>query len=322
VPFYNEARGIVALLTALKGLSQRLVQRAVTLEVVLVDDGSSDDGAATARRWTSEAEPTFDLRLLRLSRNFGKEHALTAGLEAVDADAVVLMDADLQHPVEVIETFIDVWRSEGCDIVYARRSDQRREGLGKRFARACFYGLINTTSDVALEPHGGDFRLMSRKAYEALLQFPERERLMKGLYGLVGFPTRSVAYEPPPRKVGESKFSTWALWAMGLDGIVSFSMFPLRLTLILGVGLGFLAFGYGVWTIIEKLVFGIHVPGYPTLIVIISTIGAAQLIGMGVIGEYLAKVLSEVKRRPHYILQSDERYTRVAAKSADRSLIA
>jgi glycosyltransferase involved in cell wall biosynthesis len=307
IPFRNERCLLPALLDAVQGLGERLATRSFRVEAVLVDDGSDDTGHVAIRNWASAHAAAFDIRLVRLSRNFGKEYALSAGLDLADGDAVVTMDADLQHPVEVVDRMVEVWLGEGIDVVYAYRERPAREGLGQRLARAAFYRLINATSDAALDPNAGDFRLMSRRACEALRAFGERERLMKGLYGLIGFPTRGVPYVQPPRAAGATKFPPLKLWAMGLDGITSFSVFPLRLTLFMGLALGLLAFGYGVWTIVEKLVFGINAPGYPTLIVIISTIGAGQLIGMGIVGEYLGKVLGEVKRRPLYILESEER---------------
>jgi len=323
VPFFDERRVLPRLLEAIDALAQRLQARSVLIETILVDDGSGDDGREAITAWARDRVPAFDVRVLRLSRNFGKELALSAGLEAADGDAVVLMDADLQHPVEMVETFVAAWLDEGYDVVYAHRQDHRREDIGKRLLRAGFYRLINATSDAVLAPHSGDFRLMSRRAYQALLQFPERERLMKGLYGLIGFSTKAVPYAPHPRAEGASKYSPLKLWAMGLNGVTSHSVFPLRLTLFMGLALGLLALGYGVWTIIEKLVFGIQVPGYPTLIVIISTIGAGQLIGMGIVGEYIGKVLVEVKRRPLYILESDERIAAAAAPARqDLSLTA
>lgn len=313
VPFFDEREALPELLEQLNDLAERLRPRALRLEVILVDDGSRDGGDLAASAWAKANAPAFDLRLLRLSRNFGKELALTAGLGVVDGDAVVMLDADLQHPIALVDTFVDSWMGEGFDVVYAYRAEFRTEGFGKRLARRVFYSLIRSASAGAVEPAAGDFRLMSRRAYEALRAFSERERLMKGLYGLIGFPTKGVPYTPPTRTTGVSKFTPLKLWMMGVNGVMSFSVLPLRLMTMTGLALGLLAFGYGVWTIFEKLVLGIHVPGYPTLIVIISTIGAAQLIGMGVIGEYIGTVLVEVKRRPLYILQSDERLATAAA---------
>jgi glycosyltransferase involved in cell wall biosynthesis len=310
VPFYNERRTLPHLLAAVDELARRLRTQSVRLEVILVDDGSRDEGGRVIAEWAAANAPAFAIRLIRLSRNFGKELALSAGLDAADGDAITMMDADLQHPAEVVDTFVEAWLGEGYDMVYAYR-EQSAEGLGKRLARASYYRLINASLDV--DPHAGDFRLMSRRAYEALRLFSERERLMKGLYGLIGFRTKGVPYAPPERPHGASKFSPIALFGMGLNGITSFSVLPLRLTMIMGLALGVLAFGYGLWTIFEKLVLGINVPGYPTLIVIISTIGAAQLVGIGIVGEYVGKVLIEVKRRPLYITESDERLATAAS---------
>jgi glycosyltransferase involved in cell wall biosynthesis len=308
VPFYDERQVLPRLLAEIDALARRLKSRSIQIEAILVDDGSQDRGAQAVCDWLATGGAAFDLRLLRLSRNYGKELALSAGLEAADGDAVVMMDADLQHPVALIDTFADAWIGEGYDVVYASREQPPAEGLAKRLVRSGFYKLLSASSDAAIDPWGGDFRLMSRRAYEALRRFPERERLMKGLYGLIGFPTKAVPYTPPDRRDGVSKFSALKLWAMGLNGVTAFSVLPLRLTTIMGIALGLLALGYGAWTIVEKMVFGIYVPGYPTLIVLISGVGAAQLIGMGIVGEYLGKVLVEVKRRPLYILESEQRF--------------
>ncbi|MDR3511122.1 MAG: glycosyltransferase family 2 protein [Caulobacteraceae bacterium] len=322
IPFYNERSSLPLLLGEIERLARRLQSRQIDVEAVLVDDGSTDGGGQAIAAWVAAQARPFETRVLRLSRNFGKELALSAGLEAADADAVVLLDADLQHPVELIDTFVEAWLGEGVDVVYAYREDSAREPLGKRVLRSAFYRLVNGASGGTLHPSAGDFRLMSRRACEALKRFPERERLMKGLYGLIGFPTKGVPYAPAPRAAGTSKFPTLKLWAAGLNGVTAFSVFPLRLTLLMGLALGLLSFVYGVWTVIEKLAFGIHVPGYPTLVVIISMVGAGQLIGMGIVGEYVGKVLVEVKQRPLYILESDERLASAAAPSQDRSLTA
>jgi len=309
VPVFNEAKVLPDLLSAVGALAASLGPRGLQLELLLVDDGSTDKGRDVVADWLKTAVPAYEIRLVRLSRNFGKEVALSAGVDAADGDAVVMMDADLQHPIELVETFVAGWLDDGYDVVFGYRTDDGRESLAKRLFRAAFYLVVNRASDAAVEPHAGDFRLMSRRAYTALRQFPERERLMKGLYGLIGFRTKGVPYKPSPRAGGTSKYSWLKLWAAGL---------PLRLTTFMGVVLALLAFAYGVETIVEKLVFGIQVPGYPTLIVLISMIGAGQLIGIGIVGEYVGKILVEAKRRPLYIVESDDRLNG-AAVSTDAS---
>jgi glycosyltransferase involved in cell wall biosynthesis len=308
-PFYDEAGSLTALLDSIHDLSRRLAAFSIEIEAILVDDGSRDGGSDTVSAWARANKAGFDLRLIRLSRNFGKELALSAGLEAADGDAVVLMDADLQHPPALVEAFVEAWLNEGMDVVYAVRERPAAEGLLTRWARREFYRLIDGGSGSDHSPYAGDFRLMSRRAYEALRRFPERERLMKGLYGLIGFPTKAVPFTPPPRACGVSKFSGPKVWAMGMNSITSFSVLPLRLMVFAGLVLGLMAFAYGLWTVVEKLAFGIHVPGYPTVIVIMCALGAAQLIGLGVVGEYVGKVLIEVKQRPLYILESEQRFT-------------
>ena len=307
VPFFNEAVAMPRLLEEIHNYVERAkYQWSVDFDVIFVDDGSRDGGREILKEYARENPHALSFRVLRLSRNFGKEIALTAGLSVASSDAVVLMDADLQHPVELVDQFLHGWIEEGCDVVYAFRNREERSGRFRRTLGSIYYRLINATSEVAIPPNASDFRLLSRRAYLALRKVGERQRLMKGLYTWIGFPQKGVPYVPRERPYGKSKFSLLALWLLALDGITSFSTLPLRLAVWAGLLLAVFAGGYGVWTIFEKLLYGIDVPGYPTLIVTIAFIGAAQLIFLGIIGEYIGKILIEVKQRPLFIVESDE----------------
>jgi glycosyltransferase involved in cell wall biosynthesis len=308
VPFCDEA---TCLPTLLKSLSAFILDvertRPVRADVIFVDDGSRDGSRDVLCASVRAQEPRFNVRVIRLSRNFGKEAALTVGLNAATADAVVLMDADLQHPIELVQAFLDGWLNEGFDVVYGYKENAAQESWMRRFARRWYYRTINARADAVMPPNAGDFRLLTRRAYEALRLLPERQRLMKGLYGWIGFSQKGIPFRPAPRAAGKTKFSTVKLALLAIDGITSFSILPLRLATWFGLALALVSGGYGVWTIFEKYFFGIAVPGYPTLITTIAFMGAAQLIFLGIIGEYLGKVLVEVKGRPVAIVESDER---------------
>ena len=256
------------------------------------------------------------MRILRLSRNFGKEIALTAGVLNAQSDAIVMMDADLEHPVETVHEFIAGWISEGYDVVYGYRRRIRSEPVLKRLSRRLFYRLIYASRDASLQVDAGDFRLLSRKAYMALRQFSESQRLMKGLYSWIGYRQKAVPYTPEFRREGRSKYSNLTITLLGIDGITSFSIAPLRLAIWTGLIVGTISCAYGLWTMAEKFLFDIVVPGYPTIIVLISMIGAVQLIFLGVVGEYIGKILLEVKGRPLFLLEGDEHYKGCAYRSA------
>jgi glycosyltransferase involved in cell wall biosynthesis len=318
IPFFDEAEALPHLVGEIDAFVRMAgPARGLAIDAIFVDDGSNDGGAEALTRLADSSKLAFDVRLLRLSRNFGKEVALTAGLLAVDADAVVMLDADLQHPLALVDDFLSGWLDEGFDVVYAYQAPDRPQPWWLKLPRRAFYNLINATSEVAIKPDAGDFRLMSRRAYEALRALGERQRLMKGLYGWIGFRQKGVPFTPPPRAAGESHYSPLKLGVLAMEGVTAFSVAPLRLSVWAGVLLAIFAGGYGLWTVFETLYWGRSPPGYPTLAVLISMIGAAQLIFLGVIGEYLGKVLIEVKGRPLFVLESDTRHPGAAA--ADRS---
>jgi glycosyltransferase involved in cell wall biosynthesis len=310
IPFFNEAASLPELFVALERFVRSAsAQRELRFETIFIDDGSDDSGGDVIKWLCAGGAATMDVRLIRLSRNFGKEVALTAGLSVVSSDAVVFMDADLQHPVDVIESFLDGWLTERFDVVYGYQRRDRPESAFQRAGRRLFYRLLSAEFERPLLPDAGDFRLMSRTAYQALQQFGERQRLMKGLYGWIGFRQKGVAFVAPQRAHGATKFSPVKLLGLALEGITSFSVAPLRLAVWAGATLGLASAAYGVWTIIEKVVLGIATDGYATIVVAITMIGAAQLVFLGIIGEYLGKVLIEVKGRPLFIIESDQRFS-------------
>lgn len=221
---------------------------------------------------------------------------------------VILMDADLQHPFDIVDGFLDAWLNEGCDVVYAYREKDSRPGLMKRAQVWAYYCFINSGSEIVVPADAGDFRLLSRAAYRAMQQLGEHQQFMKGLYSWIGFRQKGIPFAPPSRNQGKSKFSPFRLWLLAIDGITSFSTLPLRFAVFAGLAIAMLAAGYGVWSIFVKYYFGVDPPGYPTLIVAIAFIGAVQLIFLGIIGEYVGKILMEVKARPLFVIKSDETF--------------
>jgi glycosyltransferase involved in cell wall biosynthesis len=296
VPAYNEARGLAA-------FHRRLVQVLAALDlessVLYVDDGSRD-GTWEALCAIARDDPRVDG--LRLSRNFGKEAALSAGLDHADADAVVVIDADLQDPPELIPDLIAQWR-EGYDVVYATRAQREGESRFKRFTAAAFYRVMEQLSETPLPRDTGDFRLLSRRAVLALRELRERQRFMKGLFAWIGYRQTGVTYRRKPRHEGSSKWSFWRLLNLAVEGITSFSVAPLRLATWIGLGSSLLAFSYGTWVFIKALVWGDPVRGYPTLILVILFLGGVQLLALGVIGEYIGRMYAESKQRPLYFVQ-------------------
>ncbi len=315
VPAYNEAANLPVLLKLLTGTLAELTAR---WEIVIVDDGSSDATALTLQPWLFVP----GVRSLRLSRNFGKEAALTAGLDRAEGDVVVLMDADGQHPPELISPMLAVWRG-GADMVCALRRSRADESLVKRLGTAMFYRLANASSPVVIPAGAGDFRLMDRRVVEALKALPERNRFMKGLYAWVGFETRFVPYTPQPRQVGRSRFSPHRLVRLALTGITAFSNFPLRVWSGVGAGVALLALAYGVWIVIEHLINGHPIPGWATLVAGMLFFSGVQLLSIGILGEYIGRVFDEVKHRPIYVVSAESGRGRigrgVAALSHERT---
>jgi glycosyltransferase involved in cell wall biosynthesis len=241
--------------------------------------------------------------VLGLSRNFGKEAATTAGLDHAPGDAVVVIDADLQDPPEVIPELIAVWQREGVDVVYAQRRIRQGETWFKRTTANGFYRLMAGVGDVTLPRNTGDFRLMSRRAVDALGQLRERHRFMKGLFAWIGFPSRAVPYDRAPRFAGESKWNYWKLWNFALEGITGYTVMPLKIATYVGLLIAALSGVYGVVIVMRTLMVGSDVPGYPSLLAVILFLGGAQLTTLGVIGEYLGRIFNETKHRPLYLVE-------------------
>ncbi|WP_198969156.1 glycosyltransferase family 2 protein [Xylophilus sp. ASV27] len=268
-------------------------------EIIFINDGSTD-----ATQSKIEALQRQDPRVgcVLLSRNFGKEIAMTAGLDHAKGDAVVIIDADLQDPPELMADFIREWKN-GYDVVYGRRTHRDGESWAKKATARYFYQVIGKLSKVQIPANTGDFRLMSRRAVDALLQLREHHRFMKGLFAWVGYPSIAVEYRRPPRAAGVSKFNYWKLWNFALEGITSFTILPLKLATYLGVFIALFSVLAGSWIILKTLLWGERVAGYPTLIVTILFFGGVQLFFIGVIGEYLGRIYNETKVRPLYVVQ-------------------
>ena len=293
---YNEAEALPAMHAR---LSRVLDAMSLPAQVVYVDDGSRD---ATWQVLGAIAAGDPRVRLLRLSRKFGKELALTAGLDHVDADAVVVLDADGQDPPELLPEFVARWR-EGHDVVYGTRASRDGESWLKRATASAFYRTINRVSNTGIPADTGDFRLMSRRVVESLRGLRERQRFMKGLFAWVGFPNTAIAYRREARIAGRSKFNYWRLWNFALEGITGFSTAPLRVATYVGLGTALLAFGYGMWIIAKTLAWGDPVQGWPTMMAVVLFLGGVQLMALGVIGEYLGRLYLEAKQRPLYLVQ-------------------
>lgn len=266
--------------------------------LLYVDDGSRDGTWATLQA-IAAGDPRVSL--LRLARNFGKELALTAGLDQVGTDGALVLDADGQDPPELIPAFVAKWR-EGYDVVYGTRSRRDGETWFKRFTAAGFYRVMHWLSRTDIPRNTGDFRLMSRRVLDALRQLRERQRFMKGLFTWVGFRQVALAYDREPRMAGDTKFNYWRLWNLALEGITSFSTVPLRLATYVGVFTALVAFGWGLWIIARTVLWGDPVEGWPSLMTVVLFLGGLQLVALGIIGEYLGRLYVESKQRPLYLV--------------------
>jgi polyisoprenyl-phosphate glycosyltransferase len=307
VPLYNEAAGLALLHQRLIGLAKTLRQRyGLACEVVYVDDGSQDSTLAIARGLAAD---TLDVQVVSLSRNFGKEAALMAGLDHARRGAVLFMDGDGQHPPTLVEKLVSHWIVDGYDVVYTAKAHRDNEPFLRRLAVHGFYALINWGARQKIPEDAGDFRLLSPRAAAALRQLPERNRFFKGLASWIGFRQIRVDYEPAPRSHGVTTFSATRLIGLSIEGLTSFSVAPLRFASLLGALLATGAFLFGLSILWEVLTTGKQVPGYPSLVIGLMTIGGVQLIMIGIVGEYIGKILSELKARPIYFVaeHSDKR---------------
>jgi glycosyltransferase involved in cell wall biosynthesis len=296
VPAYNEQD---VLRVFHERLSVVLTKLAEPVEVIYVNDGSSDD---TLEVLLSLKENDARVAIIDLSRNFGKEIALTAGLDHASGDAVIVIDADLQDPPELIPEFLQQWR-EGYDVVYAQRTEREGESALKKATAYVFYRLIQRASHVNIPEDAGDFRLLSRRAVDSLKQLREQHRFMKGLFAWIGYPQKAVSFQRDARAAGQTKWNYWRLWNFALEGITSFTTAPLKFATYIGLITAIAAFTYGVWIIYKTLAFGDPVHGYPSLMVVILFLGGVQLFTIGIIGEYLGRMFNETKRRPLYIVK-------------------
>jgi polyisoprenyl-phosphate glycosyltransferase len=317
VPVYNEAAGLELLHQRLNDLATMLRQRyGLACEVVYVDDGSTDATLAVARRLEPGA---LDIQVVSLSRNFGKEAALMAGLDHARRGALLFMDGDGQHPPDLVQQLVDHWINGGYDVVYTAKAHRDNEPFLRRLAVHGFYALINWGARQKIPEDAGDFRLLSPRAAAALRQLPERNRFFKGLASWIGFRQIRVDYEPAPRAHGVTTFNFMRLIGLSIEGLTSFSVAPLRFASLLGVLLASAAFLFGLSILWEVFTTGKQVPGYPSLVIGLMTIGGVQLIMIGIVGEYIGKILSELKARPIYFVAEHSQKNAEADQGASAS---
>ncbi len=296
VPLYNEELNIDYLF---KRLLSELSRLDMSYEIVCVNDGSKDN---TIDCLIEHHHQNPRIKVVNLSRNYGKEIALSAGLDYANGNAVIPIDADLQDPPELIAKLVEKWR-EGYDVVYGTRRSRQGESWVKRFTANIFYRTIDSLSQVPIPRNTGDFRLLDRRVVDALKRMPERTRFMKGLFAWVGFKQTSVIYDRPPRYKGETKWNYWKLWNFAIDGITSFSFLPLKVWSYVGLLVAIPSFFYASYLVIRTLIFGIDFPGYASIMVAVLFLGGVQLVSLGVLGEYLGRVYEEVKGRPLYLVR-------------------
>lgn len=297
-PCYNEQDSVV-LFT--ESMLPELAKTELSYELIFINDGSRDQTLSKLKDLQTQHD---NIRVINLARNFGKEAALTAGIDRSKGQVVVPIDVDLQDPPELIHDFIREWQ-QGYDVVVAKRSDRTSDSFAKKLSAEWFYKFHNRISHVKIPENVGDYRLMTRRVVEAIQQMPENQRFMKGIFSWVGFKTKIIEYKRDPRIAGETSFNGWKLWNFALEGITSFSTAPLRIWLYVGLLISLFAFIYGSAIIIKTLLFGIDAPGYASLITIMLFLGGVQLIGLGVMGEYIGRLFMESKRRPIYIIEDD-----------------
>lgn len=295
VPAYNEE---IVIKSFYQKISSVLDSQPFEAEIIFINDGSTD---STLEILLQLKKLDFRIIIVDLSRNFGKEIAMTAGLDCCKGDAVVIIDADLQDPPELIPELIIKWQA-GYDVVYAKRISREGESPLKKLTSKTFYRILKHLSRVNIPEDTGDFRLMSRRAVNALNSLRERNRYMKGLFAWIGYPQIAVLYHRDPRYAGETKWNYYGLWNLAVEGITSFSTAPLKISTYMGLLTATGAFLYGIWIIFKTLIYGDPVAGFPTMMAIILFLGGTQLLALGIIGEYLGRIFSESKQRPLYLI--------------------
>ena len=296
-PFYNEGEGVKHFYQVMGETMEKLPD--FDFEIVCIDDGSRDN---TLEQLIAISNSDPRVTVLEFSRNFGKEPAMTAGIDAASGDCVIPIDADLQDPPALIADMLKKWQ-EGAEVVLAKRVDRSSDSYAKRTSALMFYRLHNALSHLQIPENVGDYRLMDRVVVDALKQLPERQRFMKGLFAWVGFKTDIVEYSREARLTGESKFSGWKLWNFAIEGITSFSLAPLKIWIYIGSFGALFAFIYASFIVIRTLIFGIDLPGYASLLVVTLFFASLQLISLGVIGEYIGRIYFESKQRPLYLIR-------------------
>ena len=295
VPVYNEEKNIESFIVALHTLLCELTHQ---FEIIVVNDGSEDQ---TVQKILVLSE-RYPIKLLGLSRNFGKEIALTAGLQHCSGEVVILLDADFQHPIDTIPSFLTHW-ADGYDMVYGIRDNRNSDSYLKRYFAGIFYWMMKKITRIDILNNVGDFRLMDRKIIDAFKKFPERTRFMKGLYAWVGFKKKGVLFHVHHRKAGQSTWRFSKLAELAITGITSFSDIPLRIWSLIGFFISLISLVYAIYIVTMTLLYGTDLPGFPSLIVAIMFLGGIQLLSIGILGEYIARIFTEVKQRPQYLLE-------------------
>jgi len=297
-PFFNEENMVDLFMKEITAVVNELNK---PFEVVCINDGSTDN---TLAKLLQAKKDYPNMRIINFSRNFGKEAALTAGLDYAKGEMIIPIDADLQDPPELIKDFIS-YREKGYDVVVAKRVDRSNDSFAKKITAQLFYKFHNKIAQTKIPDNVGDYRLITRRVLNAVQKLPENQRFMKGIFAWVGFRTATVEYKRDNRKAGKTSFNGWKLWNFALDGITSFSNIPLRIWLYIGTFISFLTFLYGSFIIVRTLVWGVDVPGYASLLTVILFLGGIQLVGIGVLGEYIGRIYMESKRRPLYIVEDE-----------------
>ena len=297
-PCYNEEEVIDIFLETITPILNR---SSLSYEIIFINDGSKDNTLNIIKIAKSKYN---QIRIINFARNFGKESALTAGLDFSLGEVIIPIDVDLQDPPELILEFLEKWK-EGYDVVLAKRVNRDSDSFFKRKSAELFYRLHNKISHISIPNNVGDYRLMTRRVVDAIKLLPENQRFMKGIFAWVGYKTTTVEYTREVRVAGETSFNGWKLWNFALDGITSFSTVPLRIWLYIGMSISFLSFIFGATIIVKTLIYGIDLPGYASMLTIILFLGGIQLMGIGILGEYLGRIYNEAKNRPIYIIEGE-----------------